>query len=108
MVKACILLCACLIAVFLEVTASPLPSELTEEQKTSLYGNSENYQGDIKLTDEQKQEIESNTGMLNTARRWPMNVNRQVIVPYRIEARHGFSKRRLKTCSLQFVSRLFP
>lgn len=93
MAKFCVLLCACLIAVFLEVTATPLPSELTEEQKTSLYGNDPDlYQGDIKLTEEQKEEFEKNTGMLNTARRWPMNVNRQVIVPYRIEARHGFSE----------------
>jgi hypothetical protein len=93
MAKACVLLCACLIAVFFEVTASPLPDELTEDQKTSLYGrNPENFEGDIKLTDEQKKEVESNTGMVNTAGRWPMNANRQVVVPYRIESRHGFSK----------------
>lgn len=93
MVKACVLLFVCFIAVFFEVTATPLPSELTEDQKTSIYGNDpNNYEGDIRLTDEQKQAIEGNTGMVSTARHWPMNINRQVIVPYRIENHHGFSQ----------------
>jgi hypothetical protein len=90
MAKACVLLCACLIAAFLEVTASPVP------EGTGIYGDL--FQGDIQLTEEQKriiyggEEIEGNTGMLNTARRWPMNLNRRVIVPYRMESRHGFSE----------------
>jgi hypothetical protein len=96
MVKIFVLSFACL-AVLLGVTSSPLQVELAEPQRAKLYDNAERFQGDIKLTEEQKkaafgENVEGNSGMLDTRARWPMNLQRQVIVPYRIETRHGFSE----------------
>lgn len=91
MTKASLILCVCFVAVVIKVSAIPVP-----EEDEGLYGD--RYQGDIELTDEQKQliyggeDVEGNTGMLDTRWRWPMNLNRRVIVPYRIEARQGYSK----------------
>lgn len=83
---------SCLFAVFVVITATPVPTGY------GIFGV-DKFQGDIQLTDAQKEliygdpeHIDANSGMLNTAARWPMNLQGQVVVPYRIQASQGFSE----------------
>lgn len=87
-----ILKISCLLVVFVAVFATPVPSG------RGIFGV-DKFQGDIVLNERQKeiifgdpQHIDANTGMLDTVRRWPTNLQGHVVVPYRIQASEGFSK----------------
>lgn len=86
---------SCLFAAFVALNATPV------RQVPTGYGifGVDKFQGDIVLNDEQKEliygdpeHIDANTGMVDTFRRWPMNLQGQVVVPYRIQPSEGFSK----------------
>ena len=83
-------LLSCLLALttFSNVNSGPVPDMLGED-----------YEGDIKLTEEQQkyisdvnQGIAPSTGFIDTFRRWGRNLQGNVVVPYRIQATEGFCK----------------
>lgn len=87
----------CFLAIIIATTSNPIPAtNRTVINMDILYGDK--FEGDIMLTKEQEEafafgnakNINRQTGLLNTARRWPHNSNRNAIVPYRFQP--GYSK----------------
>jgi hypothetical protein len=89
---------SCFLAIFVAVYATPVREVPTGY---GIFGV-DKFQGDIMLNDRQKElifgdpeHIDPNSGLLNTARRWPMNLQGQIVVPYRIQASEGYSKKKV-------------
>lgn len=86
-----------------DLLVSDLPKIEGEDQEIynrELRYGKDFFQGDIKLNDEQKNAILSNstvdldtrTGLLSEDFRWPKNANRNPVIPYTIAANSGFSE----------------
>lgn len=79
---------------FVIIAISQTISSPVIHPRSGMFGDK--FQGDIKLTDEQKKlmfdGVRPNTGWTETWFRWPKNAAGQVIVPYRIQASEGFCK----------------
>lgn len=95
--------------ILIQTFANPVPFG------SGMYGKK--FQGDIMLTDIQKrffldgEKAESRSGLLDPVHRWPTNLEGYVIIPYQIEAHHGFSeyrerKQRIKSTKIYFSFKL--
>jgi hypothetical protein len=64
--------------------------------------------GDLMFTKEQEEQMKNpNVGVINTAGRWPMNLNGHVIIPYVFNAQAGFREFNFQKQNFQVVKILF-
>jgi len=84
--------------VFVQLNATPV----VRVNRPWVYGD--NFQGDIKLTQEQRDVYEGKaprTGWTWLPFRWPKNANGHVVVPFQIAANAGFSEFKCISSSLK-------